>query len=207
MTVRSHPPCRSPKAALRASNAGFTIIELLVTVTVLGIILAIGLPSLRDFLVRNQVAAIAAEFTNDVSRTRTEAISRNSCVSMCTSNNTQNALTGGTPSCTTANSNWQAGWIIFANPTCSAAITTPNATDRPLITVRQAGAVDFTLAPESGTLQALTFDAKGLVIITQTNLALKHTTEAATSPNYRSLCISSAGRVSVKKYGGSSACP
>lgn len=207
MTVRSHPPCRPPKAASRASNAGFTVIELLITVTILGIILAVGLPNLRDFLVRNQVAAIATEFTNDVSRTRTEAISRNSCVSMCTSNNTQNALTGGTPTCTTTDSNWQAGWIIFANPTCSASITAPNSTDRPLITVRAAGATDFVLEPVSGSLQRITFDAKGLVIIAQTNLALKHTTEATTSPNYRSLCISSAGRVNVKKYGGSSACP
>lgn len=198
-----HPP----KADLRARDAGFTIIEIMVTVTVLGLILAIGLPNLREFMTRNQAGAITAEFTNDLSRARTEAISRNNCVTMCMSANTANALTGGTPTCATSGLDWQAGWIIFSNPSCSATQDDPTTVGSTLISVRQPGVDSFTLqSPTATPLRRFIFDSRGLSTGIQSTFTLAYTQEATGGPNHRLICISSAGKVSVKKYGGST-CP
>jgi type IV fimbrial biogenesis protein FimT len=190
----------------RRLSTGVTLIELLVTVTVLSIILAIGIPSLREMQVRSQVQSISTEFANDIARARTEAITRNTCVAMCLSANTANALTGGTPTCATSGTNWQSGWIIFANPTCSGAVNNPTASSSTLISVRQAGSTDFQLAASNST-RRFSFEARGLMYTTNyTNMTLSYLPESVSSPHYRSLCISSAGRVTVKQYAGSSAC-
>lgn len=190
------------------ATAGLTLIELMVAVAVLAIVLALGLPNLRDFLVRNQVAAITSEFSNDVARARTEAINRNGCVTICLSSNTSNALTGGTPTCATSGSDWQVGWIVFANPSCSSTQNNPTTNGSTLISVRQKGADTFELSPASGSaMRRITFDARGVTTGVQKNLTLAYTPENTDSPHYRSICISSAGRVTVRQYAGVSACP
>ena len=201
----SHPPSRRTG---RHKVSGFTIIELMVVVAVLGIVLAIGIPNLRSFVTRGQVGTVTSEFASDVSRARVEAISRNSCVTMCLSANTANALTGGTPTCAAAGSNWQAGWIIFSNPTCSATQTSPTAAGSTLIAVRQAGPDTFTLEPASGAaLRRVTFDSRGLAAGVQKNLTLAYLPESVSSPHYRSICLSAAGRITIREYAGVSACP
>jgi len=180
----------------------------MVTMVILAIVLAMGLPSLRDFLVRNQVATITSEFSNDVARARNEAINHNSCVTLCMSSNTSNALTGGTPTCATSGSNWQVGWIVFANPSCSSTQNNPTTNGSTLISVRQKGADTFELSPASGSaLRRITFDSRGVTTGIQKNLTLAYTPENTDSPHYRSICISSAGRVTVRQYAGVSACP
>lgn len=186
---------------------GVTLIELLVTVAVLSIILALGIPNLREFLVRSQVGSITADFSNDVYRARSEAINRNSCTTICMSANTANALSGGTPTCAAAGSDWQAGWIIFANPTCSTTINNPTLSNNQLISVRQSGNSNFVLS-STPALRRLTFDSRGLTNSGQRNFTLEYSPEdVSTSSHYRSICLSSAGRVTVKQYGGVSACP
>jgi type IV fimbrial biogenesis protein FimT len=157
--------------------------------------------------VRSQVGSITSDFANDVARARTEAITRNSCVAICTSINTANALTGGTPTCAAAgNKNWQNGWIIFANPTCSTTQNNPTTNGATLIAVRQAGDNNFTLEA-SNSLRRFAFEARGLMTPpSPSNFTLAYIPENVDSVHYRSICISSSGRVTTKQYAGVSAC-
>lgn len=191
----------------RVSISGFTIIELLITMVVLGVILALGLPNLREFLVRNQAAAITTEFSSDIARARIEAISRNNCVTICMSSNTANALTGGTPTCATTGDNWQAGWITFSNPSCSGTQNNPTTNGSSLISVRQAGSEAFQLKANPTAVRRFMFESRGLTNSGQSNFTLSYEPESVSSPHYRSICISSAGRVTIKEYAGVSACP
>lgn len=201
-TILRTKPMSSPEALL-----GFSLIELLVAIAVLSIILAIGIPNLREFLVRSQVSTITSEFSNDIYRARAEAINRNSCTTICMSSNTANAISGGTPTCAAAGSNWQAGWIIFANPTCSTALNNPTQSNSQLISVRQAGDSRFVLSTTPA-LRRLMFDSRGLTNSGQRNFTLEFSPEdISTSTNYRSICLSSAGRITTKQYAGVSACP
>jgi hypothetical protein len=115
-------------------------------------------------------------------------------------------LTGGTPTCAEAGNNWQAGWIVFSNPSCSATQNDPTTANSTLIAVRQAGVDTFTLTPTSATtLRRLTFDSRGLADLAQETFTLSYTPEAIGSPHYRTICLSTAGRV-ITKNGGST-CP
>jgi type IV fimbrial biogenesis protein FimT len=75
--------------------AGFTLIELMITVVVLGIFLSLAIPSYSDWMKRLQMRNAAESILNGLQLARVEAIKRNLSVTM--------RLTGGT------------GWTVFNN--------------------------------------------------------------------------------------------
>ena len=66
----------------RPSRRGFTAIEALITVVIVGTVLAIGVPSMLDWIIIQRVKASAAEVVTDVRFARGEAIKRNVRVGM-----------------------------------------------------------------------------------------------------------------------------
>lgn len=67
----------------RASQTGFTIIELMVTIAIAGILLTIALPNLRNFIVSNRLSTDVNGFVGLVNYARSEAIVRNQDVVIC----------------------------------------------------------------------------------------------------------------------------
>ncbi|MEX8494513.1 GspH/FimT family pseudopilin, partial [Sphaerotilus sp.] len=56
-----------------ASARGFTLVELMVTVTVLAILAMVAMPSLSAFTARNQLSARSSDFVSSLVLARTEA--------------------------------------------------------------------------------------------------------------------------------------
>ena len=121
---------------------GFNIIELMVTVAVVGILAAVALPSFADAIARNRIAAQANDFAAAVNYARTEAIRRNSPAGVCASSD--NAACGGA---------WSDGWIVWAASVTAA----PPAID--VLRVSEFNASD-TFTPVAAT-QAIAFNARG----------------------------------------------
>lgn len=88
------------------NNAGFTLIELMITVAIVGILLVVGVPSLKNTMQSNQVIAASNDLVSAMHIARSEAIKLNSRVTICESSN-------GT-SCGTTGS-WEDGWIVFVD--------------------------------------------------------------------------------------------
>ena len=63
-------------------QAGFTIIELMTVLAVIGIVTTIGMPSMRDIMQNQQVRTAASDAHVSLLMTRSEAIKRNSNVDM-----------------------------------------------------------------------------------------------------------------------------
>lgn len=61
-------------------SGGFTLIELMVAVAVLGVLLTVGLPSFRQMLQNYQVRVAAESIANGIQRARAEAVTRNAQV-------------------------------------------------------------------------------------------------------------------------------
>ena len=92
--------------------AGFTLIELMVTVSILALLLAIAVPSFQNFLLTNRLATATNELVSALAVARSEAVKRATRVTLCKSVNPHAA----TPTCTSgAGATWQNGWIVFVD--------------------------------------------------------------------------------------------
>jgi type IV fimbrial biogenesis protein FimT len=86
--------------------SGFTLIELMITLFIVGILLAVGVPSLKTFMQSNMLVASTNELLSALHVARSEAIKLNTRVSICdSSNGTSCGLTG----------DWSNGWIVFVD--------------------------------------------------------------------------------------------
>lgn len=66
--------------SFRRQHWGFTLVELMVTITIAAILLTIGVPSLTSFFDRQKVVAAAEEAFGNLQEARSEALSSNSAV-------------------------------------------------------------------------------------------------------------------------------
>lgn len=104
---------------MQARQRGFTLLELLITVALVAIVLAIGIPSFRDMMRENRLTAYANEFLGALAFTRSEAIKRGQRVVLCKSSNGSQC---------TADSGYAQGWIVFvAQPNATKAEINSNA--------------------------------------------------------------------------------
>jgi type IV fimbrial biogenesis protein FimT len=71
--------------AMKRRSRGFTMMELLVTLAIAAVILAIGVPSFRDFMRNARLTGAANELLITVVRARSEAVRRQAVVSVCPS--------------------------------------------------------------------------------------------------------------------------
>ncbi len=79
---------------------GFTAVELLVAVAVLAIMVGIGLPSLMTFIERGRVDAAADDLAQSLRYARSEAVTRNTSVTVVNAGN-----------------NFASGWSVVVNGT------------------------------------------------------------------------------------------
>jgi len=154
---------------------GFTLIELMVTLAVAAILLTVGVPSFRDFIMNNRLISAANEFTAAVNLARSAAIK-----------DQRNAyITSG------AGTNWGAGWRVWVDLNNDGA--EGPAVDETLrvsqgfnvnTTVTSAGKTQFRYAP-SGLV-----DGPGILTVCDTRAA----------ETGRTIDVSPAGRSSVQTF-------
>jgi len=96
--------------------SGFTLIELMITVSVAAILLSVAAPSFRDTVVRNRLTTATNEFMATINYARSEAIKSGKSVTICKSSS-------GT-GCTTTDSEWENGWIAFLDDNANGTLNT-----------------------------------------------------------------------------------
>lgn len=64
-------------------SAGLSLIEILITVAILAIISAIGIPSYTTYVTNSRVHSVSADIRNGLQQARMEAIKRNATTSFC----------------------------------------------------------------------------------------------------------------------------
>jgi type IV fimbrial biogenesis protein FimT len=94
--------------AARPKQAGFTIIELMVSITVLSVLLGVGAPAFNNLIRNQRMATQTNAVVGALTYARSEAAVRGQPVSICASNADRTACANG------ANS-WVNGWIIFTD--------------------------------------------------------------------------------------------
>ena len=88
----------------RPETKGFSLIELMITLSIAAILLVVAAPSFRDALRRNKVSSASNALLADISYARSEAINRGNVVSICPSSDQATCSNGQA---------YENGWLVY----------------------------------------------------------------------------------------------
>ncbi|MGH8755835.1 MAG: pilus assembly FimT family protein, partial [Burkholderiales bacterium] len=75
------------------SLAGFTLIELMIVIAVVGVLLTLGLPEAATWIQNTKIRAKSESISNGLQLARAEAVRRNTRIQFMLTNSTPNAAT------------------------------------------------------------------------------------------------------------------
>lgn len=116
--------CPGPSSPL-GRERGLTLIELMITLSILAIIVALAGPPYRQFIQSNRMSAAASELQRALTLARTESMARVRSVTVCPSSNGTACAAGG---------DWRQGWLVYVDLDGSGALTAND----PILLVQQA---------------------------------------------------------------------
>lgn len=177
------------------NQKAFTLIELLITIAVTVILVAMAAPSFRSQIANNRSDAMSESFIAEMSRARSEAIKRPSRISMCAS---ADGLTCGGA--------WTDGIMTFVDGVTSDAGATPTVAlvnGAPISYWRPSEAAGVILVTSNGApITFFRFTSLGTLAGGQAVTATT-STQGCTGENLRVITVGLAGTVSSTKQ----ACP
>lgn len=173
-------------------SAGFTIIELMVAISVLAVLLGLGVPAFNDMIRNTRIANQANAVVGALTYARGETATRGMPVSICAASSPERTA------CVVASANttdWANGWIIFTDRAGTAGEIDVNSTDE-LLQAGDSPVMGFTL---SGSGSFVRF---GVGASPSTNRTLTITptdTNYCASTGTREITVSNTGRVNTAK--------
>lgn len=129
---------------MRVVQHGFTLLELMVTLLVAGVLVGLAIPSFQETLARNQIAVQVNSFLSALNIARSEAIKRGLPVAVRARN-------------ATADNEWGAGWCVIAgNP-----VTLNCDSDEVIEQFEGFGNADILNSPAPANDQFIQFNSRG----------------------------------------------
>jgi type IV fimbrial biogenesis protein FimT len=179
---------------------GFTIVELMVVLALVGIISSIAIPSYQSMIFRNRVETAVSSLHGALLLARSEALKRGVPVTICRSETANTA-----PTCAASNSSpgvntgWADGWIIFVDNNNNGQYN-PGAVPSELLINAQGrlsrDITDISIIPNVAR-KFITFGPTGQVFGVFIQLAVNRPDADSDISHDRYICIASGGRARV----------
>jgi len=106
-----------PRITMRAG--GFTLIELMITISIVAVIAMIGIPAMGDFILNNRIRSQSGNLMLQLTHARSEAMRTASRVTICPG--TSGGCTG---TGSTSEGKWESGWVAFIDTNSNTALDT-----------------------------------------------------------------------------------
>jgi type IV fimbrial biogenesis protein FimT len=188
MTTLMHPRRRWHRfdTQVRCRIRGFTLVELMITITVMAILLGVAVPSFNDALLGSKLGSYANRIVASANLARSEAIKRNSPITLCVSTNGTGCTSGG----------WQSGWLVGCETDDNVACKS-GGTDWLVLHREQAVAGGVRITETGSALTSIAFQPTGVGAAGATLKICRATPSAGTQE--RVVTITATGRASVAK--------
>ncbi len=178
---------------------GFTLVELLVTLTVLIVTLAIGIPFYDNMIANNRAIALSNDFIRTFNLAKSEAVTRGSFAGICAN--------GGTDSSPSCGSDWTNGWFVYEDANWDASYDSASSAGETVIKIWQAlePGIYVDMAPSSAT--AIMFTSTGQKF-SSGDLVVKMAQIdgdgkiATTGKQIRCMYMNSVGQINIIKIAG-----
>ncbi len=166
------------------TQQAFTLLELMVTLSIVAIVMAIAVPNMSQFVKNDRLTSYSNTLLSDLMLARSKAVQRNQPVIVCASSD-QTTCTGG---------DFKDGWIVGVDTNRDGAIG--NADE--LIRVQNKIKGDITYV--DGGLNTIIFDSRGFAPTTNGQISV---CDSRGNAYAKSIAISPTGRTS---RGGNPSC-
>jgi type IV fimbrial biogenesis protein FimT len=179
--MNTHVPLRS--------NAGFTLVELLVTTAVIAVLLGVAMPKMTGFIKSIQLSSASNDLLAGLLLARSEAIKRNSRVVICKSADGAFCASSG---------NWEQGWIVFHDTNNNG----KRESGEPILRREQALAASLRLTGNLNVAHYVSYSASGATKLVSGGFQAGTLTicqHSAGAGEARQIVLSTAGRPRVQK--------
>jgi type IV fimbrial biogenesis protein FimT len=176
-------------------RAGFTIIELMVTLAVVAVVVTVGVPAFTDFVRNQRATSQANDLLVALNFARSEAVKRGRSISVCATDNPGAAE----PDCSGDNE-WHDGWIVFLDVDAAGGASGPDGIRNPDGTAPDDRVLRIHEALDASTLTAdggatwIAFDREGLAPV-RNDFTLRP--DGCSGTQVRSIDVQPTGRARV----------
>lgn len=171
-------------------SSGITLVELLVAMSVLSILLAVGVPSFSQFSTSGRLSSYSDTLFSHMTLARSEAIKRNSRVAVCKSPDGV--------SCSSSDS-WSQGWVVFVDLDNNANI----GGGEQILATMSALPAGYSFSGNANVSSYISYDGQGIPKLTsgafQSGTITLCPTPPAEGGKGRNVIISSSGRLRIAK--------
>jgi type IV fimbrial biogenesis protein FimT len=188
----STTPFRSTWKTMSHFNSGFTLIELMIALSIVIILMAIGIPSFQSIITSSNISAESNALLGDLQYARSQAIKQGLPVRVCAAN-----TNGSAPYTCSGSSSWSGGWVTYTDNSPT------NTVANSALRVQQPWTSTDTMTSTSTTaLSSVSFNNFGFSTI-KGSVTISPLSGSVTS---KTVCVSVVGNVQVVA-GGDSVCP
>ena len=167
-------------------SSGFTLLELVIIIGILGITMAIAAPSLGIMIKNNRISSDVNDFVAALQFAKSEAAARISPVTICKRDTTGTGCVAG--------GDWQQGWIVFSDVNGDASVDA----GEPILLNHVPLDSRMTFGGTAGVATSITYQPSGTTSVTSTEV-LVMCDERGLMEASKAVLVTITGRGSVMK--------